>query len=242
MVVDEEHSAALPSSTNDTPTIAEVTINDRLGHLFMTAVRVIYRTTRRQCDLYENAVGGRDVAVAISKIASLVLPPIHEKTSLTVIQSGRLCSRCNTRVVFRPCGRVRIRQIYRLFNKLCIVCFVIEKVESSDPITVMQQLDDISKTPLTCSCHQDIMLLALSSIPVLGGDNTRRILTNSIINHMLHKVPSLTLYDSLHSTSTVRRLSEIHRKIAIISNTLMDHLFICVSDRARLLRYIMCCA
>ena len=120
--------------------------------------------------------------------------------------------------------------------------FFIEKIESSDPITFFQQLEEISSITLTCSCHHNIMLLALSSILVLGGDNTRKLLVNAVIAHILHKLPSLTMYDSISGASTIRQLSEKTRKIAIISSTLTDHLFICVSKRARMLRYIMCIA
>ena len=125
---------------------------------------------------------------------------------------------------------------------MCIVCYVVERIESVDPSVLMRQFDDISTIQLSCSCHGDIMLVALSSILILGGDNTRRILTNCIITHILHTVPSLTLYQSVQGTSTIRRLSEVHRKLAIVANTLTDHMFICISDRARLVRYIMCIA
>ena len=67
--VDEEHSGA----PNNSSKIVELTISDKLGDLFTTAAHVIYRTARSQCDLYESAVEGRDVSVAIATIAPLVL-------------------------------------------------------------------------------------------------------------------------------------------------------------------------
>ena len=100
---------------------------------------------------------------------------------MTSIHQGRLCKQCNSRFLFKPCVRLRVRQIAKMFNTICIVCFVLERLESCDSVAVLIGLQDISTMTLNCDCHKDVMLIVLSSIFILGADNTRRLLFTIIV-------------------------------------------------------------
>ena len=248
-LLDEDVSAP-PSSPISTSTQEDrstqrpsITIDDRTEQLFITAAEMLHTVVQDQSKLYEAAGGGRHIPTAMPKIAPLILPALRDITITAIILQGQLCTRCNSRYVFKQCVRLRLKQISRMFHNLCVVCFVLERLESCDSVAVLTRLREISTMTLNCDCHRDTMLVALSSILVLGGDNTRRLIFTVIVQHVLRKLPSLFTYESTTTESgraTVRRLGDMTRKIVIIASTLTKHLFVCLCERCRFVRYVIC--
>ena len=232
---------------NDTGTTSTMTGDAQtVGSLYEVTARLVSTVVQQQCRMYESAsVDGRRVANALARMSYFVQPAVTSLLVNTEVRApSSMCARCGGRYVYRPCAKLKAARVNSMFNRMCLPCFVMDRLTSYDCARLLDTIRSIGDMTFDCNCHSDTMLLALSAVLAMGGDEVRRSVFNVTLRHVLATRPNSRFARDRSMTSdwrrdTLPRIGGIDRKLGLVSSILTDHLFSCPTDRSRLIRQVL---